>query len=198
MAYPNLKRRRMRGFTLIELMIVVAIIGILASIAVPQYRDYVIRAKLTDAFTGLGAVSTAAEDYWGNTHTYVGMDGAGQNRIPAATANFRFALTSCQRLGLPRDRDRPRLARRLRPTPSTRTATAPPPAADRLGQQRQLLARPQGRTCACSDPRARRRLHADRGGGRARHHGGILMAVGIPSMSTWMLGRKAAAAAVLL
>jgi type IV pilus assembly protein PilE len=94
MAYPNLKRRRMRGFTLIELMMVVAIIGILASIAIPQYRDYVIRAKLTDAFTGLGAVSTAAEDYWGNMHTYVGMDGAGQNRIPAATANFRFALSS--------------------------------------------------------------------------------------------------------
>jgi len=85
---------RMRGFTLIELLVVIAIVGILGAIALPSYRDYVVRARLTEAFTGLGAVQTAAEEYWANNHTYEGMGAAGQNRIPATTATFGFALTS--------------------------------------------------------------------------------------------------------
>jgi type IV pilus assembly protein PilA len=51
--------RAQRGFTLIELMIVVAIIGILAAIAIPQYQDYVTRARWQDNFTALGAFKTA-------------------------------------------------------------------------------------------------------------------------------------------
>lgn len=85
--------RRARGFTLIELLIVVAIVGILSAIAVPQYRDYVIRARLTEAFTGLGGVQTAAEEFWNNKHTYEQFDQGTPSRMPTAE-NFDFSLVS--------------------------------------------------------------------------------------------------------
>jgi prepilin-type N-terminal cleavage/methylation domain-containing protein len=52
-----------RGFTLIELMIVVAIVGVLAAIAIPAYRDHVKRAKMSEVVTAFDAIATGANEY---------------------------------------------------------------------------------------------------------------------------------------
>jgi type IV pilus assembly protein PilE len=84
-------RRSARGFTLIEIMITVVIVGILSAIALPLYRDYVTRARLTEAFAQLAAAQTSAEQFWSNQRTFAGFDGA--LSFPADTANFSYVLT---------------------------------------------------------------------------------------------------------
>jgi type IV pilus assembly protein PilE len=61
-----------RGFTLIEVMITVAIVAILASIAMPSYTAYIQRSRITEAVAGLSEMKVKMEQYFQDSRTYVG------------------------------------------------------------------------------------------------------------------------------
>jgi len=84
-------QRVQKGFTLIEIMVSVAIVGILMAVAIPAYSDYVIRGRLSEAFTALGGAQPAAEQFWSNNRTYIGFGTAGS--FPTPTSNFTYALS---------------------------------------------------------------------------------------------------------
>lgn len=86
--------RRTSGFTLLELMIAVAIIGILSAIAVPAYKNYVLRGKIIEATSGLSDMSVKLEQYFQDNRSYVGACAAGTIApLPATTANSNFTFT---------------------------------------------------------------------------------------------------------
>jgi len=59
--------KNQKGFTLIELMIVIAIIGILAAVAIPAYSDYLKRSKVAEAVSLLSGLKTPTEEWYGST-----------------------------------------------------------------------------------------------------------------------------------
>ena len=83
--------QRSRGFTLIEMLITVAIIGILAALALPSYQDYVTRGRIPEATSELANRRVLAEQFFQDNRTYVGANN------PACTVttgqHFNFDCT---------------------------------------------------------------------------------------------------------
>jgi prepilin-type N-terminal cleavage/methylation domain-containing protein len=83
-----MRHGRSQGFTLIELMIVVAIVAILAAIAYPGYRNYVIRGQLVEATQALAALRANMERFYQDNRTYVTVPGPPQFLSPCAAAPY--------------------------------------------------------------------------------------------------------------
>jgi type IV pilus assembly protein PilE len=82
------KARKLNGFTLVELLIAMAIIGILATIAVPALSDHLVRGKLLEATTALSDGRVKMEQFFQDNKTYAG------GPAPQQTDNFTFAVAN--------------------------------------------------------------------------------------------------------
>lgn len=87
-----MKRQLQQGFTLIELMIVVAIIGILAAVALPAYQDYTKRAKLSEVILAASACRTSITEVY-QSNSSASLPGAGNWGCESSTATSKYVKT---------------------------------------------------------------------------------------------------------
>jgi len=85
-----MKRSLQKGFTLIELMIVVAIIGILAAVALPAYQDYTVRAKVTEVILAASSAKTSISEA---ASTFSGLPASGSVAIGNQTSKYVSGVT---------------------------------------------------------------------------------------------------------
>jgi type IV pilus assembly protein PilA len=83
-----------KGFTLIELMIVVAIIGILAAVALPAYQDYTIRARMSEVILAMSACRTSITEVYQSGGSAPGANGWGCEVSTSAATKYVAAITT--------------------------------------------------------------------------------------------------------
>ncbi len=94
-------RKEDQGFTLVEVMIVMALIGILATIAVPRFMAFQAKARQSEAKVGLGGVFTAATIYCAANNSCVTATAQAINYVPAGSAVYTFNYASVSGAGSP-------------------------------------------------------------------------------------------------
>jgi type IV pilus assembly protein PilE len=85
-------QRHMRGFSLLELMVAIGIIGLLISIAVPGYRDHLRRGAVEEALAEMSRGQVAIEQYFLDNRSYANLNTDG--RCPTGTTRFTFACSN--------------------------------------------------------------------------------------------------------
>ena len=94
--HPLSRRSASAGFTLIEVMITVAIVAILAMVALPSYRDYILRGHLVDASNGLATIRAQMERHFQDNRSYATVGGFTTPCAAAvATRTFNLFVVSC-------------------------------------------------------------------------------------------------------
>ncbi|SDF38467.1 pilin [Phytopseudomonas seleniipraecipitans] len=88
-----MKAQMQKGFTLIELMIVVAIIGILAAIALPAYQDYTKRAKMTEVINFMAAGKTGVAEAFANSNSLTGINNAKAGLAAAGDIKSKYVTS---------------------------------------------------------------------------------------------------------
>ena len=120
-----------KGFTLIELMIVVAIIGILAAIALPAYQDYTKRAKMSEVVGFVASAKTGVAEGYSDLNVLAGIDNAKAGLAAASDITSKYVKTltiadgviTAEVQDIDADCDAATPALTLTPTPNTTTGS---------------------------------------------------------------------------
>ncbi len=83
-----------KGFTLIELMIAVLVVGVLLSVSIPKYRDYVLRSKIVEGTSTLMSLSIKLEQFYQDNRTYIGA--CTNNSIAPIPTNLKYFNIDCE------------------------------------------------------------------------------------------------------